>query len=223
MLADVARITGDDARCRQHCEQVLGLSREIGFDYIDSVAHMTLALVSARAGDPEAAAAHVRDAIAHATNSGSGLGNVRAHVAGGICALQAGDAVAAEQAFEQALALEGEVNVAVVRRECRSGLAAARLAQGRADDALRAIAVDVHLADLTDPSEASVEGCLEPGRVLLTWVRVLEAVGDDRLPDVRALGRNYLDEMARRIGDPDLVAGFQSVPINAELARAVRA
>lgn len=68
-----------------------------------------------------------------------------------------------------------------------------------------------------------LQGCVEPGRILLACSDVLLAAGDPRSAEVAAAISGYLADRVAAIDDDDLRRGFlEQAPINVALATRAR-
>jgi hypothetical protein len=109
------------------------------------------------------------------------------------------------EAYRQALAIRQELDQPNLAMEVHAGLARVLLAQG--DVAAAQAQVDVILSNL---ESGTLAGALEPLRVYLTCVQVLDAAQDPRATEIKQYAREQLGEQAISIKDRKLRESFLS-------------
>ncbi len=161
-------------------------------------------LIAATEGDGAAAIAGARQAVERAARSGVAASEAHALLVAGLVELDAGEAEHAAVLLGQAQTRWAKLGVDHRVRESEAALALAEHRAGRSTEA------HARLDPLLDRLEpADLEGCAEPGRVLLACAELAAAAGDDGSVRVvaDAIAR-YLSVRADAIDDDDLRAGF---------------
>jgi tetratricopeptide (TPR) repeat protein len=215
LIGDLHRRTGRRTQARETLARCAAMAADLDFASVESDARSLLALVEVDDGDAVAAVSCAREAVDLARSAGSPLAECQAlDVLGWALLAPPRDPDEAGRAFAAAASVAADLGLPALAAEVAAGRAAAALAGGDAG------AASVLLADqpVTDLGRTTTA----PARALLVAVEVCRAAGaEERSREVEARAREWLDEMAGRVGDAELLAGFRSVPGNAALERAL--
>lgn len=213
-LGDIARLTGDHPAASRYLSRALAKGRQAEAFYLVAHALASVAVIAAADGRFDEAL----DAAVTGREQAR-LGDIPAteallQLVEGLVLLDAGRADDAVAALREALARTEELGLEGGRQESQAALAAALMQIGEGEEATRLVADLVPVIDL-DRSD----GRIEPSRMLLNCLLVLDAVGDGRAAEVRAVAVAYLRNRADRIDDDRLRDGFLDAPANVVLAR----
>jgi class 3 adenylate cyclase/tetratricopeptide (TPR) repeat protein len=214
-LGEVARLSGDHATARRRFAAAVDLADQVDADWIVVNAVAAEALIAATEGDGDGAIAGARQAIDRAARSGMAASEAHALLVAGLVELDGGDAEQAAVLLGQARTGWAKLGVEQRLRESEAALALAEHRIGRSTEAHARLDL---LLDRLEP--ADLEGCAEPGRVLLACAELAAAAGDDGSVRVvaDAIAR-YLSDRAVSIDDDDLRSGFLEInPVNVALA-----
>ena len=214
VLGMIESITARYDAAAEHLEQALAVARQVGSRTHQADALQRLAIAELGRGDVPAALDRARSAARVTETTRSGLEAGQARLALGYAASDAGLWEEAEAAFAAAAAGMSEMDLDVMLREARAGLAATALARGDTDTAVGLVRDLLPTLD-----QAGLEGAVSPGRVLHTAWRVLEAADDPLAARVLDDAHAYLRARAALVGDEELAAGYLRVPVHAELLR----
>ena len=118
----------------------------------------------------------------------------------------------ADAHFEEAHGLFAGLSLEILTRECTAARAWVLAYRGEHS---RAVAMLEPVLDHLD-REGMIGACL-PATMLRGCVEVLRLADDPRASGVLEVARRYLHETAAEIGDPDLEAGYLSIPPNVAL------
>jgi tetratricopeptide (TPR) repeat protein len=158
-----------------------------------------------RLGDDEAArktseeAARIAEAVGDRATQACAL----THLGHALAALESPDG--ATDAYRQALEIRQELDQLNLAMEARAGLARVSLAQGDV------VGAQAQVAEVSDYLETgTLDGAIEPFRVYLTCVQVLDAAQDPRAAEIKRRARQRLGEQAAGIRDRKLRESFLS-------------
>ena len=217
-LGDLYRRVGDLDQAQDHLRRSLAAAPDLDASYLVSDSLLGLALVAAERGDLTEALERSREAADEADRAGSQLALARARFGEGVIRAARGELEAAAVALDEARRRAEDLGLTDLPLEAKAALAWVALQDDRVDDALGLVEPLLGRLDA-----AGLEGCLDPGRVILCCWRVLCAAGDRRCGDVLDAAGAFLDEMASRIDEDDLRRGFlERVTSNVELMAARR-
>jgi predicted ATPase/class 3 adenylate cyclase len=196
----VLRACGDAAGARRVHEEMLVIARELGTSLWTADALGNIGEDLLLAGDDEAAATYLADAIAHA---GEGIKHaLRPLIAQAALLLRGGRAEEALAAARRAASVAPEIRVFVAEARCVEGEALATL--GRLDEAV---------ATLRDAKATAIAIGATPARwrICLALSRVLGRCGHaHQAADERAEARAVLEAVASELSHPELRRRFES-------------
>ena len=220
ILGDVYRRAGLYQLAREQLEESVRVSDEIGFDFVASDALLSLALIADVQGKPSEAAEFNAKAAQRGEKADSPLAIARARLGEGLVLADTGDLDGAEGALTEARRQGEEMSIGYMVTETDAALAAIALLRGDLDGAGEIV------AGLSGRIERiRLEGCLEPARVYLACIKVLDRVDPPGAAAVRTTASEYLDGVTSSIGDEDsdLRDGFMATRSNTELLSAIQA
>jgi tetratricopeptide (TPR) repeat protein len=165
--------------------------------------------------DNDAARQYAQEALQIAQDLGARTIQAGALTSLGHALVALGHPAEAVVAYQQALNLRREAELAHLAVESLAGLAEASLLLGEVSQA------EVHAEEVLSYLQGNpLEGLDEPIRVYLACYRVLHAVGDGRAPEVLATAYNILQTQAAKITDErHRVSFLERVPAHAEVVR----
>jgi tetratricopeptide (TPR) repeat protein len=218
ILGDVYRRAGMYELARAELDESVRVSDEIGFDYVSSDALLSLALIAEAEGNPSEAVAFTAEAAQRGEKADSPLAVARARLGEGLVLLGDGDVDGAEEAITEARRLGNEMSIGYMVTEAEAALAEIALIRGDLGTAGEIV------AGLTEKIDRiGLEGTLDPARVYLACIKVLDRVDPAEATAVRSKGTDYLKTVSSSIGeeDSDLRQGFLGTRSNLALLRAI--
>jgi hypothetical protein len=203
---------------REELEESIRVSDEIGFDYVSSDALLSLALIAAAEGEPSGAVGFAAEAAQRGEKADSPLAVARARLGEGLVLLGDGELDGAEEALTEARRQGNEMSLGYMVTEAEAALAEIALMRG---DFYEAGEIVAGLTGRID--RVKLEGALDPARVYLACIRVLDEVDPPAAAAVRSSGSDYLKWVCSSIGeeDSDLRQGFLRTRSNSALLRAI--
>lgn len=212
VLGQIELAVGHWDRARDYLERSRDTAVEVDSTPIEADSRTRLALLALEVGDLEGALEEAQAAVAAAGDRPSAMEPPHAQLALGYVQCARGAHQDADTAFSRAHEGFSALGLAAPRRECEAALALVALR--RSDVAAAGARVDPLLAHL---DVDGLEGGVWPGSVLQACWEVLAAAGDERARDVLRQAREFLTQMAQRIGDEEMAADYLSVPRHAAL------
>jgi tetratricopeptide (TPR) repeat protein len=207
---------GQYETARQRYGEAQLMARDIGSRGFEAGALIGLGYVTAALGDTDTGVESLRAAVRLAREIGEASVVAQGLVTLGHVLSMAGDLDAALSAYEDALAARAHSELGRRAVEAQAGIAWIWLERG---DVARALAAVECVLDCL--SGRGLEGTEQPGMIMLSAYRVLEAADDPRaLP---TLERAYclVQDIAAGLEDEDLRRGFlEDVTANRELVEA---
>ena len=183
----------------------------VGSDPYDNAwAYATMSQVWLRRGDPERAAMYGRLAVALPAHRPARRDFLPAL---GAALVELGELEEAYNAYDEAVAIWAEAGLPHLAVEAMAG--AARVSRLLGDHARALALVERVLELIKRPNALGV--AMEPLRVYLVCVRVLEVADDPRAEDVLREGYWVLMARAGKIEDPELRASYLAMPVHQEI------
>ena len=213
---DILRRAGMYESARAELEESVRVSDEIGFDYVSSDALLSQALIAEAEGKYSEAAAFTVEAAQRGERADSPLAVARARLGEGLVLLGHGDVDRAEEALTEARQRGNEMSIGYMVTEADAALAEITLIRGDPDRA-------AEIVSALEIERVHLEGTLDPARVYLACITVLDRFGPAAAAAVRASASAYLDAVSSSIADEDsdLRDGFLGTRSNTTLMRAI--
>lgn len=212
-LGFVAHHQGDYIAARGYFEQALDLFHLLGYQRGQGLALAFLSFVSYQLGNYQFAQEYAQQALGITQETGDRMvqGYSLTHLAYALMAT--GQYAEADQLYRQAIELRYQLGKPYLAIESLAGLASASLAQENFSQALGQVNEILHYLERN-----SLEGTVEPLRVYLTCIRVLQARQDPRAKEVSQRAYQLLKEQAAKVGSDQTQHTFwHQIPVHREL------
>ena len=218
-VGNLLTMLGAYAEAQQEYAHGLTMAQSRHLPYWESWLHAGSGRLHRLCGDPTAAQRACALALQMALTTGNYFVEQVVHIYWGDALADLGDLRAAEQHYQQAIALEKGQNWCFRATDAYAGLAVLRLAQND----LMAAVTNVEAA-LTRLAQHGLAAAREPFVVYWRCVCVLKAVGDPREWTVLAAAYQRLQEIAQQLADEQLRHSFLvHVAVNRNLVAAAQA
>ena len=212
VIAHGELFTGRLTEARDHSLEALQTARDAGNVALEADALTRLVHISLIREDVDEAISYGLLGVEVGEKASSDLDRGYTHLSVGYALRWKGRYDEADEHFDRAQSLFAGLSLDALTRECTAARAWVVAYRGSVSSAVSLLEpVLDHL------SHAEMVGACLPATMLRGCVEVLRLAGDPRAPSVLAAARTYIRETATEIGDPELEAGYLSIPPNAIL------